>query len=231
MCKSHCASSLTIPINMIDVIRFVNSRFSSNTYILSHSEFESVWVVDPGDITPIFQWLSCHKKEQVTGILLTHAHFDHIYGINDILSIYPSCSIYVCNEYGKELLFNAKKNASRYSEFGEFIVKENASIRYIPPLLPLWPDTELKAFHTPGHSPDSVCLLVNKLLFTGDTLIKDTRTVTKLKGGSVDDLHHSIQILSNLKKRGLTVLPGHDESFKLDGYDLNTAERNVLIYQ
>lgn len=205
---------------MLEVVRFVNSRFTSNTYIIAHPEHENVWVVDPGDIDAVFGWMKAHSKTVITGILLTHAHFDHIYGTNEIVSRYPECIIYIANEYGKEALSNPKTNGSRYTEEGPIVVDEKAIIRYCNETMLLWNGVEMKTFNTPGHSDDSQCFVVDGMLFTGDTLIKDVRTVTKLKGGSVEKLEESMKMISDMKGDGFRVMPGHGEEFELDRYEV-----------
>ena len=213
---------------MVNFERFVNSRFTSNTYIISNTEYDNVWVVDPGDTEIVFEWMKAHSKTTISGILLTHAHFDHIYGVNDIISHYPKCIIFVANDYGKELLGDPKKNGSKYTEEGPIVVEENVAIRYYEKDVQLWDNVNIQTFITPGHSDDSVCFTVEGMLFTGDTLIKDVRTVTKLKGGSVEKLENSIKCLNELKGNKLKVMPGHDEEFWLDEYDLNKMNYNPL---
>ena len=208
---------------MVECCKFVNSRFNSNTYIISHTDFNDVWIVDPGDTDNIFLWLENHSKAIISGVLLTHAHFDHIYGINDILNHYSNCPIYVANMYGEELLHDAKKNGSRYTEEGPVVVKEEAHIDLYKKEMTLWPSTKAFILYTPGHSEDSVCILVDKMFFTGDTLIKDTRTVTKLKGGSEEKLKESISFFNTLKGNHLIVYPGHGDFFNLEEYDLNKS--------
>ena len=96
----------------INISRFVNQHFNSNTYILSQKEKMDVWIVDPGDTPPLFEWMDQHCKNEVKGVLLTHGHFDHIYGINNILERYPQTCFYVANDYGQSSLFDPKKNNS-----------------------------------------------------------------------------------------------------------------------
>lgn len=208
---------------MLEVTRFVNSRFGSNTFILSHSEHDDVWVVDPGDTEPVFEWMQKHQKTSVTGILLTHAHFDHIYGMNEIVSRYPSCIVYVANEYGLNALHNPKINGSKYTEEGPIEIAENTKMEYYNELMQLWDGVEMKTINTPGHSDDSQCLLVDGMLFTGDTLIKDVRTVTKLKGGSVEKLEESMKVIAALQGKNLRVMPGHGDVFDLDSYDIKNS--------
>lgn len=165
-----------------------------------------------------------------SGILLTHAHFDHIYGINEIVFRYPECFIYIANEYGKEALNNPKTNGSKYTDEGSLIVDEKATVLFFDETLQLWEDVEIRTFNTPGHSEDSQCFILDGMLFTGDTLIKDVRTVTKLKGGSVVKLEKSLKMIAGLKGNGLKVMPGHGEEFTLDGYDINRSKMKLEKY-
>lgn len=216
---------------MVQHTRLINSRFSSNTYILSTDGEDSVWIVDPGDAQQILDWMTAHNKNSVAGILLTHSHFDHFYGANDILLRYPSCPIYIANEYGRDGLFDSRQNGSRYSELGSVTLSVDTDIVYYGEDFLLWNGEVMKVIPTPGHSDDSVCLLVGNMLFSGDTLIKDIRTVTKLKGGSVEKLEESMKVIESLKGKHLRVMPGHGDEFELDGYDLNKMNNNPLKNQ
>ena len=207
----------------LKVERFVNGSFTSNTYVVAHQKEKNIWLIDPGDVSPIWDWMNQNKKTKIEGVLLTHGHFDHLYGINKVLEEYPQCSIYVANEYGKSLLFDARKNNSYYAPIEDVVVSSAADVRLYDNSLALWPDVTLKVLFTPGHSEDSVCLQVDNLLFTGDTLIHNLRTVTKLRGGDTLKLKDSIEILRTLLGQGLHVCPGHNEEFELDGYDLRKA--------
>ena len=214
---------------MLEVVRFINSRFTSNTYIIAHPEHGDVWVVDPGDTEPVFDWMKVHSKKAIIGILLTHAHFDHIYGMNEILARYPECVVYIANEYGKDALNNPKTNGSKYTEEGPIVVLPDAIIKYYDATMQLWDGVEMRTVNTPGHSDDSQCFIIDGMLFTGDTLIKDVRTVTKLKGGSVEKLGESMNNIAGLKGNGLIVEPGHGEKFGLDEYDLNKMSQKLSL--
>lgn len=213
---------------MLEVTRFVNSRFNSNTYVLSHPEHDDIWVIDPGDIEAVFEWVKNHHKTSIIGILLTHAHFDHIYGVNEIVERFPDCVVYVANKYGMDALRNPKTNGSKYTEEGPIVIAEDAEVEFFGDTMQLWDGVMMSTINTPGHSDDSQCLLVDGMLFTGDTLIKDVRTVTKLKGGSVEKLEESIKIIDALKGQRLIVMPGHGDEFELDEYDLSKMNNNPL---
>lgn len=207
---------------MVEQTRLINAQFNSNTYILSMEDEVSVWLVDPGDAQPVFDWIRQYNKKDLKGILLTHTHFDHIYGVNELLEKYPECLIYVANEYGKEGLTNIKQNGSKYTG-NPIVIEKHANIRFFEHKMNLWPNVELSSLITPGHSDDSICFMIENLLFTGDTLIKGLRTVTKIRGGSVEKLTDSIQHFKQWQGLGYLVCPGHGEEFDLDKYDLGRA--------
>lgn len=190
--------------------------------------FDNVWIVDPGDTEAVFEWMETRSKTTISGILLSHAHFDHIYGISEIISRYPNCIIYTSNDYGKEALHNPKINGSRYTEEGPIVISDNAIIKYYDKTMMLWEDIDMQTIYTPGHSDDSQCLIVDGILFSGDTLIKNVRTVTKLKSGSVEKLEDSIKLISTFKGSHLKVMSGHGDDFDLDEYDIIQATKNKL---
>lgn len=212
---------------MLDCIRFVNSFFYSNSYILAHSDSSVVWIVDPGDVGPLCRWMEEHEKTDVKGILLTHGHFDHIYGINSLLKRYPDAVVYVANEYGVEVLNDGRLNYSHYWDHGDMVISTQATLKIFPTKLLLWNLVELTAFLTPGHSEDSVCFAVDRYLFTGDTLIKNVKTVTKLKNGSLEKLKNSIEQIRQYKNKKMLVCPGHDETFDLEDYDLDKTFTSI----
>ena len=211
---------------MIRYVRLVNSRFSSNTYILYKEGKIGVWLVDPGDFEPVADWIGRTGHKCVDGVLLTHAHFDHIYGLNEVMSQFPHVKIFVSNECGRSLLYDDKKNGSKYTEEGPFVLHNlDADIHFYGTTQNLLGE-EIDVIYTPGHSEDSVCFIIENYLFTGDTVIKDTRTVTKLRGGSADSLRISLRTLEQKRGHGLEVCPGHGEPFLLDNYDLNICLRH-----
>jgi len=68
---------------VLRVSYIVNSVFSSRTYVLSREDCFDVWLVDCGDVERL------PEDVRVAGVLLTHAHFDHIYGLNRLVERFP----------------------------------------------------------------------------------------------------------------------------------------------
>ncbi|MCQ2181785.1 MAG: MBL fold metallo-hydrolase [Bacteroidales bacterium] len=97
---------------MLIVDYIVNSVFNSRTYILSEDGSDKVWLVDCGDVEPVMSIVGSRKVE---GVLLTHAHFDHIYGLPSLLERFPDVAIYT-NGWGKRALADDRMNLSRYHD-------------------------------------------------------------------------------------------------------------------
>jgi glyoxylase-like metal-dependent hydrolase (beta-lactamase superfamily II) len=72
-------------------------------------------------------------------------------------------------------------------------------------------DESLKVMHTPGHTPGSICLLAERLVFTGDTLFAGGIGRTDFPGGSDRDMRLSLQKLVRLPEHFL-IYPGHGPS-------------------
>lgn len=69
---------------MLKVNHIVNSVFTSKTYLLTQEGSPSMWLVDCGDVPPIVDMLSFlgGNSSLLKGVLLTHVHYDHIYGLD-----------------------------------------------------------------------------------------------------------------------------------------------------
>jgi len=72
----------------------------------------------------------------------------------------------------------------------------------------------LRVVYTPGHTEESICLLGDNFVFTGDTLFETGHGRTDLAGGSQEKIEESLQKLSELLKPGMTVYPGHGSVFQ-----------------
>ncbi len=66
----------------------INDIMSSVTYIISLDYYNSIWLVDCGAANKILDVIG---NRVISGLLLTHVHYDHIYGIKTIMNMYPGC--------------------------------------------------------------------------------------------------------------------------------------------
>lgn len=192
----------------IECIPVTNSLFSSMTYIIRMEGNEDIWIIDPGDTDSIFRvYESDHLKIQ--GILLTHGHFDHIYGINSILDRYPNCMVYT-NEYGRKMLQSDRLNMSKYHD-SPYVIEDTSNVKTVrdQQAVKLFDSVDAIAVFTPGHNPSCITWIIGKFLFTGDAFIPGIKTVTKLPGGNKCEAYISEIQIKNLSI-GRRIYPGHD---------------------
>ena len=182
--------------------RVVNSVFNSCSYIISHDG--GSWLVDCGDVDQILP----NIDSPLNGVLLTHAHFDHIFGLNNLLALFPSLPV-ITNEAGKRALLSDKLNFSRYHEEA-FVLDSPDNIKLIDDgeRVQLYDGLHAKAVFTPGHSPDCVTWVVEDAIFTGDSYIPGVKTVTNFPLSDKALASHSEIIIRELASCR-TVYPGH----------------------
>jgi glyoxylase-like metal-dependent hydrolase (beta-lactamase superfamily II) len=209
---------------MFIVHQIINHPVPSNCFVLFDKAVgcECV-VVDPGSKSDDELFVFFEEEGLVPKyIVLTHEHFDHCWGVNDLVEKYHIPI--VCSALCAECIKYEKRNCSVFYDNNEsfVITGEAITVESLNYLLP-FAGTALRFIPTPGHTNASVCFTVGQNLFTGDTLIKDLRTVTKLPTGSAAKLKDTLDVLAELKGNGLTVCAGHGESFPLDDYKLEIA--------
>lgn len=184
------------------VNQVVNSVFHSCSYILSQAERS--WLVDCGDVDKIMPLI----QGSLCGVLLTHGHFDHIYGLNQLLSLYPDLTIYT-NEEGFETLYNDKLNFSKF--YGNSIQLQpvnNIKIVHDGERIELFDGISVQAVFTPGHSPCSVTWVLDDMMFTGDSYIPGVKTVTNVPHSNKPQAVNSESMIKRLADHR-TVYPGH----------------------
>lgn len=161
-------------MNKVEVRQVVNTVFKSCSYVVVHDG--NSWLVDCGDVDRILPLID----GQLKGVLLTHGHFDHLYGLNMLIALFPKVPVYTSPE-GQEELLSDKLNFSKY--YGEPFVldaPDNVNLIGDGECVPLFDGIEAKAFYTPGHSPSCVTWQIGDSLFTGDSFIPGVKTVTNL---------------------------------------------------
>ena len=186
--------------------RIENAVCHSNTFLI-FIEGRGVWLVDGGDVE---KYLTLIGERGLSGVLITHSHFDHIYGLNGLLERFPELVVYA-SEYGKEALYSDKLSFSRYHE-SPFVFKgTNVKVLREGDRVDLGGGEEAEVFETPGHDPGCLCYKVGNWLFTGDSFIPGVPTVTKLRGGDKEAGKASLEKIKSLVTRETVVCPGHGE--------------------
>ena len=180
----------------------VNTVFNSCSYVISHDG--TSWLVDCGDIDKLLPLVD----GRLSGVMLTHAHFDHIYGLNHLEALFPGVPV-LTNAAGREALLSDKLNFSRYHE-EPFILDMPEVIKVVPDGtdVKLFDGIHAQAIYTPGHSPDCVTWRVGMALFTGDSYIPGVKIVTNFPHSDKDLALRSRDRILDLAE-GCQLYPGH----------------------
>jgi glyoxylase-like metal-dependent hydrolase (beta-lactamase superfamily II) len=173
--------------------------YQTNCYIVQNGD--RCFLIDPGyEAARILAFLE-EKGLTAEAILLTHGHFDHVGAVRE-LAAELDCKVYI-HEGDLALPPQFTAGPLYYTDlYKGGITIEAAGL-----------DVFIR--HTPGHTPGSVCLLVENVLFSGDTLFAGSCGRTDLPGGDWNAIHESLRRLMRMPGE-LTVYPGHGQATTLE---------------
>lgn len=189
------------------IIRFNVGPFAENTYLLT--EGDEALIIDPGFIEDSEYQKVKSKIEGATlkAIVLTHAHVDHVLGIDNVLEDYD-VPVFL-NDKDRYLWNNFSSQAAMFGF-------QTQGFSFDPEPLPIKPDWTIGNFsfdvrYTPGHSPDHVSLYSERdvAVIAGDTLFKEGIGRTDLYKGDFSVLEQSISQQLYSLPDDTVVYPGH----------------------
>ena len=181
----------------------------SNSYFVYDDESKKCLIIDLGAHFSQFERKAKELGLEIVAALLTHGHFDHVIGAGEAaergIPIYVSKGDSHMLESAEGCLadifakpFNRPKSYQTISEgfynFGGIAVE---------------------VIETPGHTKGSVCYRIGDILFSGDTLFKESYGRYDLPTGNPIELFRSVKILLNYPEN-LIVCPGHGETSSID---------------
>jgi hydroxyacylglutathione hydrolase len=183
-----------------------------NCYILSDSASMQAYLIDPGAESKELMSFLEKKKLNLQAILITHAHIDHVGGIEFVHAKFPMPVFYHPDD--QYLYENLAIQAQLFGVTPEQLQARqpnvgNASLRHGREI------GKVRVIHTPGHTPGSVCFHAtgdHPVLFSGDTLFAGSIGRTDLWGGDYDQIIESIRTRLLTLDDSLDVFPGHGEA-------------------
>lgn len=200
------------------VSRNVWNFLDSNMYVFE--ERNHVLIIDPVDNGAVLK--RCSGATSAT-VLLTHEHFDHICGFNPLREL---CCTVIAGKQCSERIKGEKTNLSAYADvlaelsdkpvpnhWSPFACKE-ADITFENRLAFRWMGHAVELYYTPGHSAGSCCILLDDMLFVGDTVL-DSGLMVKFPGSS-KMLYRSVTVplleMLLIGDRVTCVYPGHGDA-------------------
>ena len=188
--------------------RIVMGMCQTNCYFVYEEGEKDVIVFDPADKGEILFQKLTDAGFTIRAMLLTHGHFDHIWGVNKLRDL-SGAKVYayegekeLCEDAGKNVSAQAGRaetvTADMYVRDGEIIEVAGMSCRLIA---------------TPGHTQRSCCYYFEEdgILISGDTLFRESVGRTDLPTGSYSALIHSVQDKLMPLSDEVKVYPGHGD--------------------
>ncbi len=193
----------------IRIGRMVLGSCQTNCYFIYEAEQKKAVVVDPADNGA--QIYSALQKNGFTieAILLTHGHFDHIWGSKELREL-SGAKIYALDEE-KVLCENSRNNVSEYAGRAYTVVPDEY-VRDGAELI--FDGITFKVIATPGHTIGSCCYYIEKagMLISGDTLFLESTGRTDFPTGSMSSIVRSIREKLFVLPDDTKVYPGHMDS-------------------
>lgn len=194
---------------MSEIHTLICSSYEENCYILSDKQSKEAIIIDPGCLPgkeeqSVKDFISSRSLKPLA-ILLTHAHFDHIFGAKSLQDFY-GIPVYMHPEEKCSLEYNEKKKAEFPMIRNDFISTPVEDGQHLS-----IGSFELEILACPGHTPGGVAYLCRKeaVLFSGDTLFAGTIGRSDLPGGDYEQLMDSILNKLMLLDSNIDILPGH----------------------
>jgi hydroxyacylglutathione hydrolase len=174
-------------------------------YLIGDEKTGEALVIDPADEAQELIAFADQHGLKITSILNTHAHIDHIMG-NAQMARLTGATIIIHEAESYSLSHPSSGSLSLFhaesSPPADILVKDGD-------VVPIG-ELGLKVIHTPGHSPGGISLLLDDMVFTGDTLFVGGVGRTDLPGGSWEIMESSIRHRLFTLPDETAVLPGHN---------------------
>lgn len=216
-----------------EIYSFTSSYIEEEMYILLSQD--KALVIDPHYSAEVLTFLEHSNVRDVT-VLLTHEHPDHTNGVPMLQEHFKTKIICQenCAKAVKEtknnqpqilemiLAFQDEKNGTHTAD--KFIAQRKnfanytllADIVFDKTYQLLWQGQEFFFYATPGHTTGSCCIVWNnKVVFTGDSLLKDMPVITRFPGGSTKQYNAITKPYLDSLPDDMVVLPGHGCHFTM----------------
>jgi hydroxyacylglutathione hydrolase len=180
-------------------------------YLIHDLSSNRAAVVDPA--WEVSELVKLAKKQgvEITDVLLTHSHYDHINGLNELLQTYDA-EIHLLKSEAQFWNHNLDKPTIHYGGDRLEIGK-----------------TSIDILHTPGHTPGSACYHLDGNLITGDTLFLFGCGRCDLSGGNPEQMYHSLKKLGSELNSETIIHPGHNYAHKSSSTMAEQLEGNPFM--
>ena len=201
---------------MLKIKRFVNELMTSNCYVDYDEDTMKCIAIDPASKKSEREiaFISDNKLS-LDYIIITHEHTDHNWGVNALREKYPQSKLICSDECSKQV---KKANRAYF-----LLYYDNPNYRYeIAPAdilvtcddVKQWDAHKINFVMTPGHSKGSMCVDIDRVLFTGDTIMP-YKPYFNGRDSNQDDWKQSVEKIARLYSLDTVIYPGHGDILTL----------------
>lgn len=184
----------------MNITRIENKLLQSATYLIDG------YLVDCGDSKKIIEALD---GKELKGIILTHCHQDHIYGIEKVLNRYPHAKVY-CSQKTFEGLHDDTLNLSYIIPKHSFCFTQDENVVILGEGTHTIDGIMVEVISTPGHSEDCLTFIIEDNIFTGDSYIPFAKVFTKWPtSNKALAIENEVRLKEIAETRNLKIFPGH----------------------
>lgn len=222
--------NISVNNKSLPIFRFRYEPVDSNMFFIPIGENGVVF--DPNISEELLSVFDLYGTKNVQ-IILAHEHYDHTTGVEWLqkhikapIFCHKDCARYISSEKGntprlvamalktKDLADGGHRCSDFLSAYVPYTLMANDTFSEGCEII--IGDISFKCFSTPGHSPGSACyILDNKYIFTGDSLIQNTPTITRFRTSNNATYESVTRPFLKLLDKNMLVFPGHGEPFKI----------------
>lgn len=195
---------------------FQLGELNANCYLVETAPGRCVAIDIGGSPRILLEYMKMQKL-RLTKILLTHGHFDHIGGVEDVRAA-TGAEVYIHESDVHMLTSSSASLHSSMSIMPFRAVTDFTAVRgdcFIND-----GDCSFRVLHTPGHTHGSVCYIAGDAMFSGDTLFCCAVGRCDFSGGDIHCMRNSLALLADLEG-DYKVYPGHNEQTTLSYEKMN----------
>lgn len=202
---------------MLRVERFVNELMTSNCYVVYDEDTKRCLIIDPGSEKSLQEIEFIESNDLVLDyIIITHEHTDHNWGINALRSRYTDSKL-LCSE-------ECSKHVKRANKAYFLLYYDDPDYHYV--IAPAdyliskriekieWNGHSMDFVLTPGHSLGSMCIYMEGMLFSGDTIMP-FKPYFNRRDSNEDEWMESVSKIISRYLQDTIVYPGHGDTITL----------------
>ena len=194
--------------------KYVVGMIGTNCYLVINEETKDTVMVDPGAYPTKLKNAVKEQGLKLKAVLLTHAHFDHIMGLSDVMEDIK-IPVYV-EEADLPMMMDGESYLSSGYMRGGYQFADAVPVRDGQQLQIA--GFQFRVIHTPGHTPAGCCYYFpyEDVIFTGDSLFCGSLGRTDFKGGSMSDLVRTVKVKIMTLPEHTEVYPGHNDTTTIE---------------